>query len=161
MVIRAKAEGFKCQDLHIAISLPSTAHSLLVMWIIFVLYYGQYATCEYLEDGDFTKLLNSWPTWTTKEGVADHTPVFLGLVSSSDKSAASYGYISPEDLKSKVLPTVMESSNFGGVMLWNRCYDKLTGYSAKIKDALGPQVCQCEYHDAAPKRLYSLLAKSM
>ncbi|XP_054798109.1 acidic endochitinase-like [Prosopis cineraria] len=128
---------------------------------LLVLYYGQYATCLHFGDGDFTKLLDSWKGWTSKEGVADHTSVFLGLVSSSDKSVASYGYISPEDLKSNVLPTVMESSNFGGVMLWDRYYDKQTGYSGKIKDALGSKVCECECHYAASKRFHSVLAESM
>ncbi|XP_054800806.1 acidic endochitinase SE2-like [Prosopis cineraria] len=127
---------------------------------LFVLYYDRYATCEYLGNGDFTGLLESWSTWTSKEGVADHTSVFLGLVASDDPNAASSGYISPEDLKSEVLPYVKESSNFGGVMIWNRYYDELTGYSAQIKDDLGTiKVCECVHRASTLRGFKSLLAK--
>ncbi|XP_054815542.1 hevamine-A-like [Prosopis cineraria] len=116
---------------------------------LWVLFYGQYETCEYL-GGDFTGLLDSWSKWTAKKGVADSdTSVFLGLVASNDPAAASNGYITQEDLKSEVLPTVAESSKYVGVMLWNRYYDKLTGYSTKINDA------------SVSKRFNSLLAKSV
>ncbi|XP_054790797.1 acidic endochitinase SE2-like [Prosopis cineraria] len=128
---------------------------------LFVLYYGQYATCEYLGNNDFTGLLESWLTWTSKEGVADHTSVFLGLVASDDASAASNGYISPDQLESVVFPNVTESSNFGGVMLWNRYYDELTSYSTEIKDALGTKVCECVCRVPASRRFKSFLAKSV
>ncbi|XP_054802582.1 acidic endochitinase SE2-like [Prosopis cineraria] len=126
---------------------------------LFVLYYGQYATCEYLGDGDFTGLLESWSSWTSKEGVANHTSVFLGLVASDERAAASSGYISPEDLKSQVLPNVTESPNFGGAILWNRYYDELTGYSAQIKDDLGTKVCECVCRTPTSRGFKSLLAK--
>ncbi|KAE8022266.1 hypothetical protein FH972_008081 [Carpinus fangiana] len=34
---------------------------------------------------------------------------------------------------SEVLPYIKGSSKYGGVMLWNRYYDKLNGYSPAIK----------------------------
>ncbi|XP_054815799.1 acidic endochitinase SE2-like [Prosopis cineraria] len=114
---------------------------------LWVLYYGQYESCEYLGNGDFTGLINSWWKWTSKKDVADSS-LFLGLVASNDTAAASYGYITPEDLNSKILPIVKESSKYGGVMLWNRYYDKLTSYSSKIDYA------------TASQRFNSLLAKS-
>ncbi|XP_054816157.1 hevamine-A-like [Prosopis cineraria] len=78
------------------------------------------------------------------------------LATASDSPvAASNGYISPEKLKSEVLPKVKESSNFGGVMIWNRYYDKQTSYSAKIKEAFSSKVCECVCHDAASKRFNS------
>ncbi|XP_028752003.1 acidic endochitinase-like [Neltuma alba] len=127
---------------------------------LWVLYYGPSATCEYLGNNDFTNLLNSWAKWTSKPGLANSS-VFLGLVASNETSAASYGYIPPEELKSEVLPTVTESSNFGGVMLWNRYYDKKTGYSTEIKDALGTKVFECARQVLASRRFNSLLAKSV
>ncbi|XP_028751998.1 acidic endochitinase-like [Neltuma alba] len=127
---------------------------------LWVLYYGPSATCEYLGNNDFTNLLNSWAKWTSKPGLVNSS-VFLGLVASNETSAASYGYIPPEELKSKVLPTVTESSNFGGVMLWNRYYDKKTGYSTEIKDALGTKVFECARQVLASRRFNSLLAKSV
>ncbi|XP_028799024.1 acidic endochitinase-like [Neltuma alba] len=127
---------------------------------LWVLYFGEWATCEYLGNDDFSNLLESWSTWTSKPVLAD-TLVFLGLVASDEPSAASYGYIPPEKLKSQVLPTVTESSNFGGIMLWNRYYDKETGYSTEIKDAFGTKVCECVCQAAASRRFNSLLAKSV
>ncbi|XP_054815677.1 acidic endochitinase-like [Prosopis cineraria] len=113
---------------------------------LWVLFYGQYESCEYLGNDDYTGLINSWSKWTSKKGVADGS-VFLGLVPSNDTAAASYGYIKPQDLNSKVLPIVKESPKYGGVMLWNRYYDKITGYSTKIDPA-------------GSKGFNSLLAKS-
>ncbi|XP_028777001.1 acidic endochitinase-like [Neltuma alba] len=127
---------------------------------LWVLYYGQWAECEYLGNNDFTNLLESWAKWTSKPGLANSS-VFLGLVASNEPSAASSGYISPEELKSEVLPTVKESSNFGGVMLWNRYYDEKTSYSTEIKGALGTKVCECVCQDPASRTFNSLLAKSV
>uniref|UniRef100_A0ACD5W2S7 Uncharacterized protein n=1 Tax=Avena sativa TaxID=4498 RepID=A0ACD5W2S7_AVESA len=43
-------------------------------------------------------------------------------------------YVSPADLTSKVLPGVKAASNFGGIMVWDRYNDLVSGgYSAKLQ----------------------------
>ncbi|GAB2265327.1 hypothetical protein Dimus_000391 [Dionaea muscipula] len=70
--------------------------------------------CEYV--GNDTDLLSSWNQWSS---VVNNTLLFLGLP-----------YITPEELTSQVLPVINGSSNYGGVMLWDKFYD--TGYSSEI-----------------------------
>lgn len=92
---------------------------------------------------DATNLLNAWKEWTSN---VPNSLIFLGLPA-SDKAVP--GYISPEDLKSKVLPTAKKASNYGGVMVWDRNYDKLTNYSGQIKDSV-PKSCRCVCDDEPP-----------
>ncbi|KAG6525422.1 acidic endochitinase-like [Zingiber officinale] len=83
--------------------------------------------CQY-SSGDTSNLANAWEQWIsipTKE-------VFLGLPAAPE--AAGSGYIPPDDLISKVLPIVKSSSKYGGIMLWSKYYDDLTGYSSKVKN---------------------------
>ncbi|RCV38364.1 hypothetical protein SETIT_8G136200v2 [Setaria italica] len=42
------------------------------------------------------------------------------------------GWIDPATLRDSVLPSVHDDPNYGGLMLWDRYYDKLTGYSRAI-----------------------------
>ncbi|KAG6529268.1 acidic endochitinase-like [Zingiber officinale] len=83
--------------------------------------------CQY-SSADTSNLVNAWEQWIsipTKE-------VFLGLPAAPE--AAGSGYIPPDDLISKVLPIVKSSSKYGGIMLWSKYYDDLTGYSSKVKN---------------------------
>ena len=82
--------------------------------------------CDY--SGGLNGLTSAWGQWTS--GVPGAS-VFLGLPASTD--AAGSGYISPSDLTSTVLPAINGASNYGGIMLWNRYYDGLNGYSAAVK----------------------------
>ncbi|GAB4858368.1 hypothetical protein Ancab_009840 [Ancistrocladus abbreviatus] len=59
----------------------------------------------------------------------DANQVFLGI--SATTGVAGSGYIPPDVLIARVLPTIKQSSKYGGVMLWNRSFD--SGYSAAIK----------------------------
>ncbi|KAJ0110737.1 hypothetical protein Patl1_00536 [Pistacia atlantica] len=80
--------------------------------------------CEYSGNGDSLK--NSWNQWTSNQ---PSSQVFLGLPASPE--AAGSGYIAPDVLNSQILPSIKTTSNYGGVMLWSRYYDK--DYSSAIK----------------------------
>ncbi|KAK4847977.1 hypothetical protein QYF36_007772 [Acer negundo] len=47
------------------------------------------------------------------------------------EAAQSGGFIQPDALASEFLPTIKNSQNYGGVMLWSRLYDQ--SYSSTIK----------------------------
>lgn len=59
------------------------------------------------------------------------TKFFVGLPASPE--AAGSGYMSPDALVSQVLPNIMYSDEYGGIMLWSRYYDLLSGYSSQIR----------------------------
>jgi chitinase len=56
----------------------------------------------------------------------------LGLPASP--AAAGSGFIPVPDLTSNVLPSIKDSSKYGGVMLWSKYYDDQSGYSSSIKN---------------------------
>ncbi|KAB5524176.1 hypothetical protein DKX38_021925 [Salix brachista] len=81
--------------------------------------------CQY-SGGDAGNLLKAWNQWIT---VASDQ-ILLGLPAAPE-AAPSGGFISADDLNTKVLPFIKTSPKYGGVMLWSRYYDK--GYSDAIK----------------------------
>lgn len=125
---------------------------------IWVVYYNNYSPCEYLNE-DASKLLISWKEWTSS--VLANNSVFLGVPASSDTSDVSSGYIPPEVLISDIVPTIKKASNYGGVMIWDRYYDKQTNFSGKIKDSLSPKVCKCVCDGDEPvsRSFYGLLSQ--
>ncbi|XWS36074.1 hypothetical protein CRYUN_Cryun20dG0052700 [Craigia yunnanensis] len=84
--------------------------------------------CQY-SSGDVSNLISSWNEWTSKVIAGN---ISLGLPA-AEEAAPSGGYIPADNLISDVLPVINESSKYGGVMLWNRYYDRLSGYGASIK----------------------------
>ncbi|KAG6730187.1 hypothetical protein I3842_01G067300 [Carya illinoinensis] len=80
--------------------------------------------CQYSDNAD--NLKSYWNRWNTIQA----GQIFLGLPAAPE--AAGSGYIPPDVLNSDVLPSIKNSSKYGGVMLWSRNYDK--GYSAAIKN---------------------------
>nr|AFK43450.1 unknown [Medicago truncatula] len=87
--------------------------------------------CQYDQiNSDATDLLKSWNAWTSS--VLPNNTVFMGLPASPD--AASEGYIPPDDLISKVLPIIKQTSNYGGVVLWDRAHDIENDHSNQIKE---------------------------
>ncbi|TKY48164.1 Cysteine-rich receptor protein kinase 10 [Spatholobus suberectus] len=52
----------------------------------------------------------------------------------ASKDAAGSGYVPPDVLMSQILPAINKSANYGGVVLWSRYYDKLSGYSTDIQN---------------------------
>ena len=68
-------------------------------------------------------LASAWAQWTSIRAGR----VFLGL------PAAGSGFVPATDLVAQVLPVVKNSTKYGGIMLWSRYYDGLTGYSDAVK----------------------------
>ncbi|XP_024975194.1 acidic endochitinase SE2-like [Cynara cardunculus var. scolymus] len=84
--------------------------------------------CEYGANAD--ALLARWNEWTQ----VNSPQIFLGVPAATE--AAGSGYIPPDVLTSQVLPKIKGSPKYGGVMLWNRFYDKQNGYSDAIKGSV-------------------------
>ncbi|XP_065868793.1 acidic endochitinase-like [Euphorbia lathyris] len=82
--------------------------------------------CQYAGNAD--SLLRSWNQWVTVPA----GQVFLGLPAA--RGAAGSGFIPANVLTSQVLPSIKRSPKYGGVMLWNKFFDK--GYSAAIKGSV-------------------------
>ncbi|KAI3934168.1 hypothetical protein MKW92_043160 [Papaver armeniacum] len=83
--------------------------------------------CNYAS-GNVGNLEDAWKQWTTS---IPATKIFLGLPAAPQ--AAGSGFIPSKDLTSTVLPMIKDSKKYGGVMLWSKYYDDLTGYSSSIK----------------------------
>ncbi|KAF6162121.1 hypothetical protein GIB67_008250 [Kingdonia uniflora] len=83
--------------------------------------------CQYTQ-GALVNLEDAWKQWTSS---IPATKIFLGLPAAPQ--AAGSGFIPASTLSSTVLPAIKGSSKYGGVMLWSKYYDDLTGYSSSIK----------------------------
>lgn len=83
--------------------------------------------CQYSSGGGVGNLARAWKQWTAIPAGR----VFLGLPAAPQ--AAGSGFVAASDLVSQVLPVVKKSTKYGGIMLWSRYYDGLTGYSDKVK----------------------------
>ncbi|KAJ6972426.1 hevamine-A-like [Populus alba x Populus x berolinensis] len=84
--------------------------------------------CQYAS-GEDTSLEDAWKQWTS---AIPASKIFLGLPASP--AAAGSGFIPVPDLTSNVLPSIKDSSKYGGVMLWSKYYDDQSGYSSSIKN---------------------------
>ncbi|CAB4301966.1 unnamed protein product [Prunus armeniaca] len=84
--------------------------------------------CQYTS-GDVANLEDSWKQWTS--AIPAHK-IFLGLPAAPQ--AAGSGFIPATDLNSQILPAIKSSAKYGGVMLWSKYYDDITGYSSSIKN---------------------------
>ncbi|KAA8530200.1 hypothetical protein F0562_004909 [Nyssa sinensis] len=91
---------------------------------IWMQFYNNY--CEYERDASTLKA--TWDQWSNN---ITATKIFLGLPAAP--TGARSGFIPAEVLISQVLPLIKNTSNYGGVMLWSKYYDDLTGYSSSIK----------------------------
>ncbi|CAD5166094.1 unnamed protein product [Musa acuminata subsp. malaccensis] len=103
------------------------------LWVQFYNNYCQYSTGN---EGTFVQVWNRWLSVNVSK-------VFLGLPASP--AAAGSGYVAPDVLINKVLPLVKPSEKYGGIMLWNRYYDLINNFSARVKDYVCPD-----------RRLYSI-----
>ncbi|XP_054783641.1 G-type lectin S-receptor-like serine/threonine-protein kinase CES101 isoform X2 [Prosopis cineraria] len=101
--------------------------------------------CDYSESNT-DAFVNAWHQWATS---LNGSKIFLGLPASQEIAAS--GYVPADLLTSKVLPAVRKSANYGGVMLWSRYEDRLSGYSTYLQ--IGP-LCtpqstpKCRKHDS-------------
>lgn len=87
--------------------------------------------CQYAQ-GNANALLARWNEWTQ----LNIKQVFLGLPANATKAAPGGGFIPLDVLKSQILPSIKNSPKYGGVMLWNRYFDQLSGYSNAIKESI-------------------------
>ncbi|XP_058096013.1 acidic endochitinase-like [Magnolia sinica] len=86
--------------------------------------------CQYA--GGIDNLVNSWNQWTSSVKAGQ---IFLGLPAAPE-AAPSGGFIAAAIVTAQVLPAIKASPKYGGVMLWSRYYDNLTGYSSSIRSAV-------------------------
>ncbi|TKY49707.1 Acidic endochitinase [Spatholobus suberectus] len=93
---------------------------------LFVQFYNN-PGCSY-SNGDTAPLLASWDKWVNL--VLSNNSLFVGVPAAP--SAAGSGYIPPEVLNNEVLPYVKKTSNYEGVMLWDRYRDVQYNYSGNI-----------------------------
>uniref|UniRef100_K3ZL85 GH18 domain-containing protein n=1 Tax=Setaria italica TaxID=4555 RepID=K3ZL85_SETIT len=70
----------------------------------------------------------SWLGWTER---FQEAKVYVRLPAAPD--AASDGWVEPKAVAMEMMPLVQETPNYGGVMLWNRYYDKRNRYGLRIK----------------------------
>ncbi|KAF8775247.1 hypothetical protein HU200_004650 [Digitaria exilis] len=84
-------------------------------------------SCQYSASAGVGGLASAWAKWTSIRAGR----VFLGLPAAPQ--AAGSGFVTTSDLVSQVLPVVRNSTKYGGIMLWSRYYDGLTGYSKAVK----------------------------
>ncbi|OMO69359.1 hypothetical protein COLO4_29106 [Corchorus olitorius] len=91
---------------------------------IWMQFYNNY--CEF--KGNASDLKATFDEWSN--GIPA-TSFFMGLPAAP--SGANSGFIPQNVLISKVLPLIKKANKYGGVMLWSKYYDDLTGYSKAIK----------------------------
>ena len=91
---------------------------------IFVQFFYQ-NPCIYT-DGDAENLFKAYKTWTKN---VPESLIFLVVPASPDLE----GYIEPRVLNKEIIPVVSEASNYGGIGIFDRHFDKIRQYSSKIK----------------------------
>ncbi|KAF8687776.1 hypothetical protein HU200_042712 [Digitaria exilis] len=72
---------------------------------------------------------DEWGSWTN---AYPFTKIYVGVPASPQ--AAASGYMDPATLRRAVLPVAQKASNYGGVMIWDRYFDKRSNYSGAIKN---------------------------
>ncbi|KAK7306725.1 hypothetical protein VNO77_44680 [Canavalia gladiata] len=122
------------------------------VWIEIFSGYNCYSEIGEVSEG----ILDQWEYWTKK---ASNTLFFLDL-SAEPKEAFGYTYISPEALKSEILPTAKEASNYGGVMIRQRLEDIKYSYIGQIKNSVR-KVCKCACDESVSTSFYGLHQRSL
>ncbi|XP_052135819.1 xylanase inhibitor protein 1 [Oryza glaberrima] len=85
------------------------------------------ATCSYNHAG-LAGVMAQWNKWTAKYPGSD---VYLGLAAANVPGKKDNVFI--KQLYYDLLPNVQKAKNYGGIMLWDRFYDKQTGYGKTVK----------------------------
>lgn len=83
--------------------------------------------CEFTSNNP-SNFQNSWNEWINS---IPATKFFVGLPASD--TAATNGFVPQQILINQLLPIVVKSPKYGGVMLWDRFHDLKSGYSSIIK----------------------------
>ncbi|KAJ0098808.1 hypothetical protein Patl1_20278 [Pistacia atlantica] len=87
--------------------------------------------CQYSSSAGTKNLIASWKKWNSS---LEGGKLFLGLPAA--RNAAGSGYVPPKVLTSQILPVIKKYKKYGGVMLWSKYFDKITGYSSAIKKSV-------------------------
>ncbi|KAJ6825823.1 putative acidic endochitinase [Iris pallida] len=87
--------------------------------------------CQY-SPGSADNLIASWNQWVSSTAAAS---LFMGLPASND-AAPSGGYVPADVLTSQVLPAIQGSNKYAGIMVWNRYFDGMSGYSNTVKSSV-------------------------
>ncbi|KAJ4824476.1 hypothetical protein Tsubulata_017044 [Turnera subulata] len=89
--------------------------------------------CQF-SNGNANNLISSWNNWISLlTSLNSDTQLFLGLPAATD-AAYSGGFIPAGQLVG-LCPSFMQSSRYGGIMLWSRFTDRRDGYSRQIKSS--------------------------
>ncbi|XP_015867489.2 acidic endochitinase-like [Ziziphus jujuba] len=102
---------------------------------IWVQFYNN-PTCQYSDEAGADALLSAWNKWTSS--LKRSEKLFLGIPAST--TAAGGGYIEPEVLNDQILPVIKNTSRYGGVMVWNRNFDRKSSYSSSIVDHVNLEI---------------------
>lgn len=86
--------------------------------------------CQYTS-GNLKNLESSRRRWTRS---VDAGKIFLGLPAAPQ--AAGGGFIPADVLTNEILPVIKRSNKYGGVMLWSKYWDDMSGYSSAIVKAV-------------------------
>ncbi|XP_062181776.1 xylanase inhibitor protein 1-like [Phragmites australis] len=91
---------------------------------IHVRFYGD-DKCSYHQGGTYA-VVEQWDKWTARY---PRSEVYLGLAVAEDVPAGAPGPVAVylKYLYYDLLPKVQKSANYGGVMIWDRFSDKMTG----------------------------------
>lgn len=114
-------------------SYMGTAISTGLFDFIWIKFYNNPA-CEYAV-GNIQSLTSAWTKWTSS---VPSSTMFLELPASAD--AATSGFIPTDVLINQIFPHVKTSPNYGGIMIWSRYYDSLSGYSKSVKGDVPQQI---------------------
>ncbi|GJN05173.1 hypothetical protein PR202_ga22781 [Eleusine coracana subsp. coracana] len=82
--------------------------------------------CSYNHAG-LKGVMEQWNKWTAKY---PRSKVYLGLIAAN--VPGKNDMVNLKQLYYDLLPSVQKSTNYGGVMLWDRFYDKQTGYGKAV-----------------------------
>ncbi|KAL6868098.1 hypothetical protein ACP4OV_014943 [Aristida adscensionis] len=91
-----------------------------------VRFYGD-GRCSYNHAG-VQGVMEQWSKWTARY---PRSQVYLGLAAAN--VAGEDDQVFAKALYYDLLPKVQKAANYGGVMLWDRFYDKQTGYGKTVK----------------------------
>ncbi|KAK6121856.1 hypothetical protein DH2020_044410 [Rehmannia glutinosa] len=86
--------------------------------------------CEYTW-GDASRVLASWNVWSSS--LPTNSQLLLGSI-----AFPATGYMFPSQIVYEILPEIMSSPNYGGVMVWDWYYDSLWSHSKSMYQ----HVCQ-------------------
>jgi chitinase len=89
-----------------------------------VRFYGE-ARCGY----GYHETRPFWGAWHTWVSTFPAARLLVGLPAAAVEMR---GWIDPATLRDSVLPSVRDDPNYGGVMLWDRYHDKVTGSGRAI-----------------------------